>query len=189
MHIVVGMTGASGLRYGVRLLESITCETTVVMSEDARKLAMGETGLSPEAIEAKATSRFSNDDMFAAIASGSGEFDAMVIIPCSMSTLSKIACGIGDNLITRTASVALKERRKLILVPRETPLSTIHLENMWRLSVAGGIVMPACPAFYPSPRSVDDMVDFIVGRVMDQLGLEQSLYRKWSGEFAGQPQE
>ena len=121
MHIVVGMTGASGLKYGVRLLESITCETTVVMSEDARKLAMGETGLSPEAIEAKATSRFSNDDMFAAIASGSGEFDAMVIIPCSMSTLSKIACGIGDNLITRTASVALKrddieERFDLLLL-------------------------------------------------------------------------
>ena len=189
MHVVVGMTGASGLRYGVRLLECIPCETTLIISADAAKLAQGETGLSPDEINAKATSHFENDEMFAPIASGSGEFDAMVVVPCSMSTLSKIACGIGDNLMTRTASVALKERRKLVLVPRETPLSTIHLENMWRLSVAGAVVMPACPAFYPSPKSVDDMVDFIVGRVLDQLGLEHSLYRKWSGEFEAHPQE
>ncbi|UCE91857.1 MAG: UbiX family flavin prenyltransferase [Methanobacteriota archaeon] len=183
VHVVVGITGASGLRYGVRLLECLRCERTVIMSADAARLVVGETGLSKEDIESKATSRLDNDDMRAPLASGSAAFDAMVVVPCSMSTLSKVACGIGDNLITRAASVALKERRRLVLVPRETPLSAIHLENMWRLSSAGAVVMPACPAFYPSPESVDDMVDFVVGRVLDQLGLEHSLYRRWSGDY------
>ncbi len=183
MHAVVGITGASGMRYGVRWLECLTCESTVVVSADAARMAAAETGLSKEDIEAKAGAHLENDDMFAPLASGSAKFDAMVIMPCSMSTLSKIACGIADNLITRAASVALKERRKLVIVTRETPLSTIHLENMLRLSHAGAVVMPACPAFYPSPETVDDIVDFIVGRVLDQLGLEHELYRKWAGEY------
>ena len=179
----MGMTGASGLRYGLRLLECLPCESTVIVSADAAKLALAETGLSKDEIEARATAHLENDDMFAQIASGSAGFDAMAIIPCSMSTLSKIACGISDNLITRAASVALKERRKLIVVPRETPLSTIHLENMWRLSSAGAVVMPACPAFYPAPDTVNDVVDFVVGRVLDQLGLEHDMYVKWTGEY------
>jgi 4-hydroxy-3-polyprenylbenzoate decarboxylase len=189
VHVVVGITGASGLAYGIRLLECLPCESTVILSTDAARMALGETGLSKEEIESKAGASLRNDDMCAALASGSARFDAMAIAPCSMSTLSKIACGIGDNLMTRVASVALKERRKLVLVPRETPLSTIHLENMWRLSTAGAIIMPACPAFYPSPTSVDDVVDFVVGRVLDQLGLEHSLYRKWTGEYPGGGQE
>lgn len=189
MHIIVGITGASGLIYGVRLLESIRCETTVIVSSDAARIVPGETGLSREDLEAMATHRLDNDDMFASIASGSSAFDAMVIIPCSTSTMSKIACGIADNLITRVASVALKERRKLVIVPRETPLSTIHLENLWRLSSAGAVIAPACPAFYPSPETVDDMVNFVVGRVLDQLGQEHSLYAKWSGEYPRPSQE
>lgn len=189
VHVVVGITGASGLVYGIRLLESMPCESTVILSADAAKMAAGETGLSKEDIESKAEARLDNDDLCAPLASGSARFDAMVIVPCSMSTLSKIACGIGDNLITRVASVALKERRRLVLVPRETPLSTIHLENMCRLSTAGAVVMPACPAFYTSPRSVDDVVGFVVGRVLDQLGLEHNLYRRWTGEYPGDGQE
>ena len=183
VHTVVGITGASGLRYGVRLLECLEHETTVVVSAEAAAIAQGELGVSKREIEEKAEHHYENDDLSAPPASGSFRFDALVIVPCSMSTLSKISCGIADNLITRTASVALKERRKLVLVPRETPLSTIHLQNMLRLSEAGAVIMPACPAFYPSPKNVDDVVDFIVGRILDMVGQEHDLFRRWDGEY------
>lgn len=183
MRVVVGITGASGVRYGIRLLEALECETAVVVSEDAGAIAEGEAGTSAKQIESMADDSFSNDDLSSPLASGSVRFDAMVIAPCSMSTMAKIACGVADNLITRTASVALKERRMLVLVPRETPLSTIHLQNMLRLSEAGAVVLPACPAFYPSPESIDDVVDFVVGRVLDVLGMEHSLFRRWTGSY------
>ena len=183
MRVVVGITGASGVKYGIRLLETLECDTTVVLSEDAAAIAAGEAGLSVEEIETMADASFKNDDLSSPLASGSVPFDAMVVAPCSMSTMAKVACGVADNLITRAASVALKERRTLILVPRETPLSTIHLQNMLRLSEAGAVMLPACPAFYPSPESVDDVVDFVVGRILDVLGIEHSLFRRWTGGY------
>ena len=181
MRVVVGITGASGIRYGVRLIECLPCDRAVVMSSEAARMCEGETGLTAEDIASRADMSWSNDDMFSPHASGSTHFDAMVICPCSMSSMSKIACGIADNLVTRIAAVALKERRRLIVVTRETPLSTIHLQSMLRLSEVGVTVMPACPAFYPRPESVDDMVDFVVGRVMDQLALDHDLYVRWDG--------
>jgi 4-hydroxy-3-polyprenylbenzoate decarboxylase len=182
MRTVVGITGASGTIYGVRLLETILGSKTVIVSTDAAKLAKTELGISKRDIHALADEHFENDDLEAPISSGSVRFDSMVIAPCTTSTMSKISCGIADNLITRVASVALKERRKLVILIRETPLSTIHLWNMERLSAAGATIMPACPAFYPRPKKVDEVVDFVVGRVLDELGMENSLYSRWAGK-------
>jgi 4-hydroxy-3-polyprenylbenzoate decarboxylase len=182
MRTVVGITGASGTIYGVRLLETILGSKMVIVSADAAKLARTELGMSKRDIHALADEHFENDDLEASISSGSVRFDSMVIAPCSTSTMSKIACGIADNLITRVASVALKERRRLVLLIRETPLSTIHLWNMERLSAAGATIMPACPAFYPKPRNVSQVVDFVVGKVLDELGMENSLYARWAGK-------
>jgi len=183
VRVIVGLTGASGIRYGVRLLECLECDTAAIISDDAALMAEGETGLAAKDIGAKAGESHDNGDLSSPLASGSVGFDAFVIVPCSMSTLSKVSCGIADNLITRVASVALKERRRLIIVPRETPLSTIHLQNMTRLSEAGAVILPACPAFYPSPGSVDEMVDFVVGRILDLLGQKHDLYRRWDGAY------
>lgn len=182
MNTVVGITGASGIIYGVRLLKTLPPERTVILSEDAEKIAKFELKMSRSDIEGLAEHRFANDDMFSPLSSGSVRFDSMVIAPCSTSTMSKIACGIADNLMTRIASVALKEKRRLVLVIRETPLSAIHLHNMEALAIAGATILPASPAFYPMPRSVDEMVDFVVGRVLDELGVENSLYRRWTGK-------
>lgn len=181
VKVVVGITGASGIVYGTRLLETLKCEKVVVVSSDGLRIAEEELGMSAKDLHALADAHYGNEDLFSPLASGSVKFDALVIAPCSSSTMSKIACGIADNLITRIASVALKERRRLVLVVRETPLSMIHLSNMERLSAAGAIVLPACPAFYPKPRSVQDMVDFVVGRVLDVLGMDNKLYARWSG--------
>lgn len=187
MHTVVGITGASGAVYGIRLLETLRGKTTVVVSKEGLAIARDELGMSPDEIYALADAHHDNDDLFSPLASGSVRFDAMVIAPCSVSTMSKIACGIADNLVTRAASVALKERRKLVVVVRETPLSAIHLANMERLAAAGAVVMPACPAFYPKPKRVEDMVDFVVGRVLDVLGVENDLYLHWRGRVEPRP--
>ena len=183
MHTVVAITGASGIAYGVRLLEALkasNCTTSLILSEDGAKVLKLETDKRPQDLKKLATRSYTNRDMAAPIASGSRGFDAMVICPCTMSTAAKIACGISDNLITRAASVALKERRRLVVVPRETPMSTIHLRNLSTLSEAGAIVLPAAPAFYGRPVSVSDLVDFIAGRVLDSLGIENRLYRRWA---------
>lgn len=185
MRIIIAITGASGVIYGIRLLEILASrdvETYLIVSETAKKIISIETEHDPTYIESLATRVFSNDDMTAPIASGSFKFDAMVIIPCSMKTLGMIANGIADNLITRAADVAIKEGRKLILVPRETPLSAIHLENMLKLAKLGVVILPACPAFYHEPSKIRDLVDFIIGKVLDQLGIEHSLFKRWSGE-------
>lgn len=181
MNTVVGITGASGVIYGIRLLEVLPGVRTVIVSDEAVKIARMELGLAEKDIHARADRHYSNDDMFSPLASGSFKFDALAIAPCSASTMSKIACGISDNLITRVAAVALKERRRLVLLMRESPLSSIHLSNMERLACAGATVMPASPAFYPQPKSVQDMVDFVVGRVLDELGVKNRLYKRWSG--------
>ncbi len=185
MHTVVGITGASGVVYGVRLLKALPGRKSLIISKDAKRLAELELGMSADEIHALADESFENEDLYSPLASGSTGFDSFVIAPCSTSTMSKLACGIQDTLVTRVGAVALKERRRMVLVVRETPLSSIMLANMERLACAGAIVMPASPAFYPMPRNVDDMIDFIVGRVLDLLGIENELYHRWSGDAVG----
>jgi len=182
VRTVVGISGASGVVYGVRLLEELPGRKAVIVSEGAARIAEIELGMSLDDLHSLAEEHYPNDDLLSPLASGSVKFDNLVIAPCSTSTMSKISCGIADNLMTRAASVALKERRRTLLLIRETPLSSIHLSNMHALALAGATVMPACPAFYPRPESVDDMVDFVVGRMLDALDLENDLYMRWGQE-------
>ena len=181
MTIVIAITGASGVAYGARLLEVLKGHITLIVSDGAGPIIEHEMGLKAKDLEERADAVFQNDDLSAPVASGTATVEAMVIIPCSISTLGKVANGIADNLITRVATVCLKERWPLIVVPRETPLATVHLENMARLSAMGAIVLPASPGFYNRPQKVDDMVDFVVGKVMNVLGQEQDLLAPWGG--------
>ena len=181
MRYVIAITGSSGIRYGVRLLEVLRAETILVISDKGKALLEMECGIGYPELKSKAKHSFSDDDLFAPIASGSCQFDGMVIVPCSISTLSKIACGIGDTLITRAASVCLKEGRKLIVVPRETPVNGIIIENELRLARAGATILPASPGFYHEPKTVEDMVDFVVGKIMDQIGQDHDLFKRWDG--------
>lgn len=186
MKIVVCITGASGAIYGVRMLghlrEIEDTKVHLVVSETGKKLVQHELGMEMETLEGMADSYYQNDRMDAPISSGSVKFDALVMIPATMSTLGKISHGISDNLITRLGSVALKERRKFIVVFRETPLSTIHLENLMKLSRAGVIVMPAAPGFYNGPESIQDLADGICCRVLDLLGLDNEIAPRYDGE-------
>lgn len=180
MKIVVGITGGTGSILAMRLLENLRGEEVhLVISESAKKVLKEETDISPDQLYSLCTHHYDDEDISARISSGSFIFDVMVIIPCSMSTLAKIAAGISDTLITRAASVALKEKRKMIVVPREMPLSTIALENMLKLSRNGVIVAPAMPGYYTKPESVDDMVNFIVSRVLDLSGVKNKLIKRW----------
>ncbi|MFQ5883928.1 MAG: UbiX family flavin prenyltransferase [Thermoplasmata archaeon] len=181
MRIVVAISGASGIDYAVTLLKTLKEEKLLIISAHGERLIEIESAISQEKIKSFADETYEDNDLEASLASGSSPFDAMCIVPCSMSTLSKIACGIADTLITRTTSVCLKEGRKLILVPRETPLSKIHLDNMSKLAGAGAIILPAMPAFYSGPKEIQDMVNFIVGKTMESLGLEHQLYERWEG--------
>jgi len=185
MEIVVGISGASGVQYGIRLLEALKakgCITHLVITDSARKIIEIETSSPARGVEELAAHVYAPKDCSAPVASGSHLFDALVVIPCSMGTLSGIACGSSDTLITRCADVCLKEKRRLILVPRETPLSLIQLRNMVAASEAGAVILPACPAFYSQPKSLAELVDVLVGRVLDLLGLENDLYKRWEGE-------
>ncbi len=184
MRLVLAITGSSGVVYGTRLLEAcreLGIETDLIISEMAERLLELELGRKAEEFRELATRNYSPDDMLAPLASGSYRVNGMVIAPCSMKTLGSIANGIATNLITRAADIMLKQNRPLVLVPRETPLGTVHLENMVRLRRAGATILPACPAFYHQPRSISDLVDFVVGRVLDVLGVEHGLYRRWEG--------
>lgn len=182
MEIVVAISGASGVIYGIRLLQVLQgCVTHLVMSDSARKIIEIETDFTPEDVEEMADHVYAPDDFTAPIASGSHIFDAMAVIPCSMGTLAGIASGSSDTLITRAADVCLKEKRRLVLAPRETPLSLVQLKNMVSSAEAGAIILPACPAFYSKPDTVADLVDVLVGRVLDLLGLENNLYERWRG--------
>ncbi|MEM0155438.1 MAG: flavin prenyltransferase UbiX [Thermoplasmataceae archaeon] len=179
---VVCITGASGSILGIRLLKQLGRKGThLVISDSAKKVIGQETEYAVSEVEQLAEHVYSDKDIAARISSGSFRFSSAVIMPCSTSTLSRISSGIADSLITRVASVSIKERRKLILVPRETPLSTITLENMVRLSKAGVIIAPYMPAFYTKPKNVDDMVDFMVSRVLDLMDVSNELIRRWDG--------
>lgn len=181
MKIVVAVTGASGIPYGVRLVEQLAgrCELHLVVSGPARMMMVDESGHDYAYLKGLADHVYDNEDMTASVCSGSFLFDAMAVVPCSMSTLGKLASGISDNVVTRAGSVALKEKRKLIIVPRETPLNLIQIENMGRLARAGAIILPAMPGFYSSAKTVDDLVNFVVARIQDQLGIENMLVPRW----------
>src|SRR5882762_6156565 len=184
MKLVIAATGASGSIYLQRLLEQIDCaahEVHLVMSAYAREVAKQE--LDTFKIPAE-VSHHSESDMNVPFVSGSARFDAMVIVPCSMATLGRIASGSSDSALLRAADVFLKERRKLILVPRETPWSLIHARNVVTLLEAGAIVLPAIPSFYSRPQSVGDLVDTVVWRILDQIGLPNQRAFRWKEERA-----
>jgi flavin prenyltransferase len=186
LKIIVGITGATGVIYGVRLLERLReagVETHLVMSRWGTRTLLHETPYSREQVESLATVTYRPADMGAAIASGSFQTDGMIVAPCSAKTLAAVAHGFGENLIHRAADVVLKERRKLVLVVRETPLSDIHLDNMLRLSRMGAVVLPPVPAFYNHPRTVDDIVDHTVSRVLDQFGVPVAGVARWAGDM------
>lgn len=197
--VCLAFTGASGLPYGVRLLECLLaagCRVQLLYSSVAQVVARQEMDLElpgrPKEAEAFFRQRFAalpgtlevygREEWFAPVASGSNPPDAMVVCPCTMGTLASIAAGLADNLIERAADVALKERRPLILVPRETPFSTLHLENMLRLSRAGAVILPPNPGFYHHPQTVQDVVDFVVARILDHLTVPHTLMRRWGEE-------
>ncbi|QRY61155.1 UbiX family flavin prenyltransferase [Gordonia sp. PDNC005] len=184
MRIVVGVTGATGAPIAVRLLQvlgEMDVEVHLVVSRWARATLTDETGMSVAELSALAAHVYKPDDQGAAISSGSFPVDGMVIVPCSMKTLAAVRIGFGESLISRAADVTLKERRPLILVARETPLSTIHLENMLEVTKAGATVFPPVPAFYNDPHTVADLVDHLVARILDQLRLDWTGARRWTG--------
>jgi len=189
-HIVVGITGASGAAYATRLVACLAearCGVHVIVSPHGRQLLADELDIrspSPALLAGEHARRVfmhSYRDLASKLASGSFLTRGMVVCPASSNTMGAIAAGLGDNLITRAAHVTLKERRRLILVPRETPLTRIELENMLRICDAGGIICPASPGFYMQPRTVQDLVDFVVGKVMDLLGMPHRLDTRWAG--------
>jgi 4-hydroxy-3-polyprenylbenzoate decarboxylase len=199
--ITLALTGASGMPYALRLLQCLLesgSRVYLLYSQAAQIVAKQEMDLtlpsrpqetqqilcerynaSPEQLKV-----FGRDEWFAPVASGTNPADAMVICPCTMGTLGSIAAGLSDNLIERAADVMLKENRKLIIVPRETPFSVIHLENMLKLARAGAVILPANPGFYHHPQSVDEVVDFIVARILDHLGIEHKLMARWGAGSA-----
>ena len=184
-RIVVAITGATGAVYGVRLLERLRAipgvETHLVISDAATLTLHQEVGLQRRDVEALAHVVHKNREIGAPIASGSFQSDGMVIAPCSMKTLAAVAHGLSDNLIARAADVILKERRRLVLMVRETPFNLAHLRNMTAVTEMGGIVFPPLPSFYNLPASIDEMVDHTVARVMDLLGVDNSLAPRWAG--------
>jgi 4-hydroxy-3-polyprenylbenzoate decarboxylase len=185
MRLIVAITGASGVIYGKRLLEALKeeeTETHLIISKNAEKIIGYELGVTKKEIGRLASYVYDECDFDAPIASGSFLTDGMVIIPCSMKTVAGIAHGYSENLILRAADVILKEKRKLILVPRETPLSAVHLRNLLELAMQNVIIIPAMPSFYYKPRKIDDLVDFIVGKVFDSLGVKHELFKRWSNQ-------
>jgi flavin prenyltransferase len=182
--LLVGLSGGSGLIYGVRLLEVLKqskVEAHLIMSTAAKETLVLETPYKVSYVESLASRVYRFNDIAAPPASGSFRTEGMVIIPCSMKSLAGVATGYSDNLLLRAAEVTLKERRPLVLVPRETPLSTVHLENMLRAARNGAIILPAMPGFYNRPETVSELVDHLVGKVLDVLNIEHDLYTRWRG--------
>jgi 4-hydroxy-3-polyprenylbenzoate decarboxylase len=185
-RLIIGMTGSTGAIFGVRFLEALKnadVETHLIISKWAQRTIEHETNYTVEQVRALATVVHSQGDMGATISSGSFLTEGMVVIPCSMRTLAGISNGYGEHLVHRAADVVLKERRKLCLVVRETPLSEVHLENMLKLSRMGVVMLPPMPAFYNHPQTVDDVVNHIVGRVLDQFGFPAPFEKRWDGHM------
>lgn len=186
--IVVGITGASGSIYAKRLIEVLVDEgiqVHVIATAKGEQVFSYELSLNFNTWIGDLAKKYSNiklednNNLFSGVASGSNKYDAVIILPCSMGTLAEISHGLSKNLLCRVADVALKENRKLIIVPRETPLNTIHLENMCRLSKMGVGIIPAMPGFYHHPSNIDDIVDFLIGKILDYLNIENKLFKKW----------
>lgn len=193
-HFVVAITGASGSVYGLRLISELLRSggrVSLILTSAGRQVMNHETGLEwsaeikvqrqqvQEYFASIAVDCLAIDDFWAGAASGSAAADAMIVAPCSMGTLGRIAAGLSGNLLERAADVMLKERRRLLLVPRETPFNNIHLENLLRLSQSGAIILPAMPGFYHGPETIEDLVDFVVGKILDQLDVQHSLFTRW----------
>jgi 4-hydroxy-3-polyprenylbenzoate decarboxylase len=186
-RIIVGITGATGAIFGVRLLESLGAagiETHLVLSKWGQQTVLHETGLTLPDLRTRATVVHGAGNMAATVSSGSFRTEGMVIAPCSMRTLAAIAHGYGESLVHRAADVVLKERRRLVLVPRETPLSEVHLENLLKLARIGVAIVPPMPAFYNKPATVDDIVNHIVARVLDQFGIDAGFAKRWDGQMS-----
>ena len=182
MKILLSIGGASGSIYGIRLLEELIkskVELHLIVSNGAKKIIEHETNYTFEDLKKKADFCYDNSDMFAGPASGSFKIDAMIVCPCSMKTLSAIANGYGDTLTSRAASCCLKEERRLILVVRETPLDLPGIKNMLSAKQAGATILPAMPGFYHKPKKIEDLVDFVVGKILDQLKMDHSLFKRW----------
>jgi 4-hydroxy-3-polyprenylbenzoate decarboxylase len=184
MKLVVGISGASGAIYGIRLLEVLGqsgVESHLILTPAAKQTMQLETDRTPEQVEALATRVYAIDDVGATVASGSFKTAGMVVVPCSVKSLSAIAYTYSDNLLVRAADVTLKERRRLVLVVRETPLHQGHLRAMLRLSAFGAIILPPVPAFYHRPRTVDDIVNHTVGKLLDLFDIQHNLFDRWPG--------
>jgi 4-hydroxy-3-polyprenylbenzoate decarboxylase len=182
LRLVVGISGASGVIYGLRTLEilhSMKIETHVVLSQWGERNIEIETDKTVEYVRSLSTALYRNDSLAAPISSGSFLHRGMIIVPCSMKTLASIANGYDETLISRAAGVTLKESRLLVVVPRETPLSRIHLQNMLKLAEAGAVILPAMPGFYQKPKSLQDMIDHLVGKIIDQFEIRNDLSRRW----------
>ena len=191
MRLVVAITGGSGVVYAIKTLEvlqNLKIETHLIVSRWGERNISIETDKTLDYVKSLATNYYNNDNMAAATSSGSFKYDGMLIVPCSMKTLSSVANGYEDNLISRSAGVCLKESRRLVIVPRETPLSKIHLANMIKLAETGVVLLPAMPGFYHKPKSIDDLVTHIVGKILDQFAIEHNIFRRWGGgESTSQP--
>jgi 4-hydroxy-3-polyprenylbenzoate decarboxylase len=181
---LVAITGASGVVYGIRMLETLKrlgVESHLIMSEWGARTVRIETDHAIDYVRSLPSKVYEDDNLAAPVSSGSFRTDGMAVIPCSMKTLASIANGFDDTLISRAAGVCLKEQRKLVLVPRETPLSKIHLDNMSKLAGSGAAIVPAMPGFYHRPKDMDDLINHVVGKVLDQFGVDHGLYKRWGG--------
>jgi 4-hydroxy-3-polyprenylbenzoate decarboxylase len=184
LRLVVAITGASGVVYGIRMLETLKklgIESHLVMSEWGARNVKIETEHTVDYVRSLSFKVYEDDNLAAPVSSGSFKTDGMAVVPCSMKTLASIANGFDDSLVSRAAGVCLKEQRKLVLVPRETPVSKIHLDNMSKLAGAGAAIVPAMPGFYHRPKTLDDLINHVVGKVLDQFGVEHDLFRRWGG--------
>jgi len=182
LKLIIGITGSTGVIYGVRLLEVLkekNIRTHLIITEWAKKCLAMETSFTVDYVKSLATSVSDEANMASSVSSGTHKIDGMIVAPCSMKTLSSIAVGYDETLIARAAGVTLKESRKLVLVTRETPLTAINLENMLKLARLGVVILPPVPGFYTKPKTIDDIVNHTVGKCLDQFNIEHNLYKRW----------